>query len=93
MLHTKFGVSWLLGLGEEAKIRYSFWRPSWISDRNDFSYFRPTSPPRCFLPGLKAISLSVKEKKRKIDFKMAAMAAILDFRSERFYLFLIHNSP
>ena len=72
MLPTKFGVKWLLGLGEEAKNRisrclgfpigtilailstsqpdasYQVWNqlafqfrssPSWISDRNEFSYF------------------------------------------------------
>ena len=39
MLPTMFGVNWLLGLGEEAKNRFSRWLPSWISDRNDFSYF------------------------------------------------------
>ena len=36
---TKFGVNWLLGLGVEAKNRFSRWRPSWISDWHDFSYF------------------------------------------------------
>ena len=39
MLPTKFGVSWPFGTGEEAKNRFSRWRPSWISDWNDFSYF------------------------------------------------------
>ena len=44
MLPTKFGVNWPFGSGE-AKNRFSRWRPSWISDRNDFSYFRSTSHP------------------------------------------------
>ena len=42
MLPTKFRVNWLSGLGKEAKKRFSSWppwRPSWISDRHDFSYF------------------------------------------------------
>ena len=42
MLPSKFGVSWPFGSGEEAKNRFSRWRPwqpSWISNRNDFSYF------------------------------------------------------
>ena len=42
MLPTMFGVNWLLGSGEDAKNRFSRWlpwRPSWISDRHDFSYF------------------------------------------------------
>ena len=41
-LPTKFGVNWPFGSGEEAKNRFSRWlpwRPSWISDRHDFSYF------------------------------------------------------
>ena len=38
MLPSKFGVNWPFG-SEEAKNRFSRWRPSWISDRNDFSYF------------------------------------------------------
>ena len=42
MVPTKFGVNWPFGSGEEAKDRFSRWppwRPSWISDRHDFSYF------------------------------------------------------
>ena len=39
MLPSKFGVNWPFDSGEEAKNRFSRWRPSWISDRNDFSYF------------------------------------------------------
>ena len=42
MLPTKFGVSWPFGSGEEAKNKFSRWppwRPSWIYDRHDFSYF------------------------------------------------------
>ena len=42
MLPTKFQVSWLFGSEEEAKNRFSrwrSWRPSWIFDWNDFTYF------------------------------------------------------
>ena len=42
MLPTKFRVNWHLGLGEEVKNRFSRWppwRPSWIYDRHNFSYF------------------------------------------------------
>ena len=39
MLPSKFGVNWPFGSGEEAKNIFSRWRSSWISDRNDFSYF------------------------------------------------------
>ena len=33
MLSTKFQISWPLGSEEEAKNRFSRWRPSWISIR------------------------------------------------------------
>ena len=42
MLPSKFGVNWPFGSREEAKNRFSRWpqwRPSWISDHHDFSYF------------------------------------------------------
>ena len=39
MLPNKFGVNWPFGSEEEAKNRFSRWRPCWISDRHDFSYF------------------------------------------------------
>ena len=38
MLPTKFQVKWHFGSEEEAKNRFSKW-PSWIFDRNEFSYF------------------------------------------------------
>ena len=43
MLPSKFGVNWPFGSGEEAKNRFSRWRPIW--DRDDFSYFLSTSHP------------------------------------------------
>ena len=46
--------------------------------------------PRCFLPSFKSVGLSVQEKKQKINLKMAA---IFNFRSVQFYLFLIYKSP
>ena len=39
MLPTKFGVNKPFGSGEEVKNRFSRWWPSWISDRNDLSFF------------------------------------------------------
>ena len=45
MLPSKFGVNWPFGSGEEAKNRFSRWRPSWISDWHDYSYFRSTGHP------------------------------------------------
>ena len=48
MLPSKFEVNWPFGSEEEAKNRFSRWlpwRPSWISDRQDFSFFLSTSHP------------------------------------------------
>ena len=48
MLPTKFRVNWHFGSKEEVKNRFSRWlpwRPSWISDWHDFSYFSSTSHP------------------------------------------------
>ena len=39
ILPSKFEVNWPFGSGEAAKNIFSRWRPSWISNRNDFSYF------------------------------------------------------
>ena len=39
MLCMKFVVNWPFGTRDEVKNRLSRWGPSWISDRNDFSFF------------------------------------------------------
>ena len=42
MLPSKFVIKWPFGSGKEAKNRFSRWLPwwpSWISDRNNSSYF------------------------------------------------------
>ena len=47
-LPTKFRVNWPFGSEKEAKNRISRWlpwRPSWISDWHNFSYFWSTSHP------------------------------------------------
>ena len=71
MFPTRVGVNKLLGLEEEAKNRCSRWqpwRPSWISDRHDFSFFMYKSP-QCSPLSLESIGLLVQEKKRRIDFQ------------------------
>ena len=42
-------------------------RPTWIFHWKNFSYFWSTSP-RCLLPCIESIGLSVQKKRRKIDF-------------------------
>ena len=82
MLPTKFQVNWLFSLGDEAKNRFSRWRPSWISDLNDFSYFLSKSHPphaSCFLPSFESTGLSVQEKKPKIDFQNGHHGSHLGF--------------
>ena len=79
MLPSKFGDNWPFGSGEEAKNRFSRWlpwQPSWISDRNIFSYF--SSTPRCFLASLESIGLLVQEM-RKIDFQDGGHGGHLGF--------------
>ena len=47
MLPIKFQLNWPFGSGEEANnfSKWLPWRPSWISDWHDFSYFWSTSHP------------------------------------------------
>ena len=86
MLPNQFGVNWILGFGVEAKNRFSRWLPwwpSWNLDRHDFSYI--DLQVILMLPSKFGVNwpFGSGEEAKKI-FKMAAMAAILDFRSERF---------
>ena len=80
MLPTKFRVNWPFGSGEEAKNKFSRWlpwRPSWISDWHNFSHFLST--PKCLLPSLESIGLSVQEKKLNIDFQDGSHRGHLGF--------------
>ena len=87
-LPTKFRVNWPFSSGEVKKNRFSRWPPSWIFNRNDFSYFYINKSSQCFLPIFKSTCPLVQENKwKKKSFKMAAMTAILDFRSKQFILF------
>ena len=72
MLPTMFGVYWLLGLGEEAKNRFSRWLPwwpSWISDRHDFSYFWSTSHPDASYQVWGQLAFWFRRRSEKIDFQ------------------------
>ena len=79
MLPTMFRVNWPFSSGEEAKNRFSKWlpwRPSWISDWHDFSYFWSTSHPN--------VSYGVnwpfvQEKKLNIDFQDGGHGGNLGF--------------
>ena len=65
-VQNKFSIWWL-------------WRPSWICDRHDFSSFRSRSCPVATEQVSAQIGQRFGKRCRKLIFKMAAMAAILDF--------------
>ena len=69
MLPTKFRVNWPFNSEEEGKNRFSRWPPSWISDRNDFSYFYINKSSWCFLRIFKSTGPLVQENKRKKEFQ------------------------
>ena len=96
MLPTKFKVSWPVESGEDAKNRFSRWpplQPPWISDQNDFSYFRSASNPDVNYQVSSQLAFWFRSRSVKQIFKMSAMAATLDFRLERCLLFFICKSP
>ena len=87
MLPTKFQGNWPFGSGEEAKNRFSrwgSWRPSWISNRKDFSYFWSTSHSDASYQVSNQLAFWYRRRSEKYIFKMATRVAILDFRSEQF---------
>ena len=83
MLPTKFRVNWPFSSEEEAKNRCSRWlpwRPSWISDWHDFSYFFIYKSPQCLLTSLESIGLSVQEKQLNIEFQDCGHGGHLGFQ-------------
>ena len=86
MLPTKFQVNWHFSSGEEAKkrfLRWPPWQPSWISGWNDLAIFDLQVTP--MLPSKFQVNwpFDSGEKVKKYIFKMAAIAAILDFNPEQ----------
>ena len=65
MLPTKFLVNWPFSSEEKGKNRFSRWSPSWISDRNDFSYFYIYKSSQCFLPIFNSTGPLGQENKQK----------------------------
>ena len=68
MLPIQFRVKCPFGSGEEAKNRFSRWppwRPSRISYRNDFSYFRFISHPDAFYQVLSQLAIRFRRKSEK----------------------------
>ena len=77
MLPTEFQVNWLFGSGEEAKNRFSRWRPSGISDQNSFSYLWSTSHPDASYKVSSQLAFQFRRRSKKWIFKMAAINTML----------------
>ena len=73
ILPSKFRVNWPFGSGNEVKNRFSRWRPwqpSWISDRNNFSYFWSTSHPNASYQVSSQLAFRCRKRSEKYIFKM-----------------------
>ena len=81
MLPTLFKVNKPFGSGEEVKNRFSRWRPSWISNQNEFSYVLSISHADAAYQVSSQLALGFRRRSEKNIFKMATMSAILDFPS------------
>ena len=70
MLPSKFGVNWPFSSEEEVKTKISRWlpwRPSWISDWNDFSNFLSITPKLPTKFGVNWLSGLGEEAKNKFS--------------------------
>ena len=80
----KFQLNRTYGLGGDVVWRISRWRPSWISEPNDFS----NSESLCLCDAshqvLTQSNLRFGRRCCLKNFKMAIMAAVLDIRTEEF---------
>ena len=87
MLPTKFQVNWPFGSGKEAKNRFSRW-PSWRSSLafqiESILAILIYKSPACFYQVSSQLTFRSRRRSKKYISKMAAAAAVLDFRSERF---------
>ena len=75
MRPTKFQVNWPFISGEEEKIRFS----SWISDRNNFSYFLPISYPDSSYQVSSQLAFLFWRRSEKIDFQDGSHGGHLGF--------------
>ena len=64
MVPSKFGLNWPFG-SEDAKNRFSRWRPSWISDWHDFSYFWSSSHPDASYQVLSQLAFQFRRRSEK----------------------------
>ena len=72
MLPTQFKVNKPFGSGEEVKNRFSRWlpwRPSWISNQNDFSQFQSISHPDASYQVSSQLAFGFRRRSEKKDFQ------------------------
>ena len=81
MLLTKFRVNWHVRIGEEAKKKREDFQDFQDYDRHDFSYFDLRHPNASYQVS-NQLAFRFRRRSEKQIFKMAAMVAILDWRSE-----------
>ena len=77
MLPTWFKVNKPFGSGQEVKNRFSKWlpwRPSWISNRNNFSQFQSISHPDAYYQVSSQLAFGFRRRSEKKIFKRATMA-------------------
>ena len=84
---------------EEANSRFSWWRPPWISDWNDFLLFliykapgASYKAPWCSYQVSNQLAFQCRRRSKQKIFKMVAIAAILDSLKERLQPLLIYKS-
>ena len=93
MLHTKFQLNPISGSGEEVENRFSRrppWWPCWISNRHHLFILKSTSCPDAPNQISGQSDKWFGKGNKKLIFKMAAMAAILDIESAPFIYFKIY---
>ena len=76
-LPDKFQVNWPFGSREEVQYRFSRWRPSWISNQNDFSYFWSTLHLNTANEVSSQMAFWFRIKKFKIDFSHGCQSNLL----------------
>ena len=87
LLQCKFQLKSPYGSGGYVKnwfSRWHLWRPSWISNQQNFTYFWSTSHFVATMQVSAQIARWFRSRRQKSIFNMVAVVTILDFHSTRF---------
>ena len=93
VLPSNFPVDWPFGSGkvQDNFLRLPPWRPFWSSNQKDLAIFDLRHPNISYeLSSQEAIPF---RRRLKSIFKMASVAAIFDFSSQRIKLIWMHKAP